>query len=90
MGNSDHGTTYMTGGGDDRELRPWHYIYVNSIESRLIRRVMYESNLEQVGQEAQELLRIVLVVLVDFDALIKGRRASKPWYKFHGQDTQIP
>ena len=26
-------------GGDDGELRPWHYIYVYSIESRLIRRV---------------------------------------------------
>ena len=29
--------------GDDGELRPWHYIYVYSIESRLIRRVIYES-----------------------------------------------
>jgi len=27
MGNSDHGTTYMRVGGDDGELRPWHYIY---------------------------------------------------------------
>ena len=26
-------------GGDDGELRPWHYIYVYSIESRLIMRV---------------------------------------------------
>jgi len=26
-GNSDHGTTYMRVGGDDGELRPWHYIY---------------------------------------------------------------
>jgi len=43
MGNSDHGTTYMRVGGDDGELRPWHYIYVYSIESRLIRRVIYES-----------------------------------------------
>ena len=25
-------------GGDDVELRPWHYIYVYSIESRLIMR----------------------------------------------------
>ena len=25
-------------GGDDGELRPWHYIYVYSIESRLIMR----------------------------------------------------
>jgi hypothetical protein len=25
-------------GGDDGELRPWHHIYVYSIESRLIRR----------------------------------------------------
>ena len=26
MGNSDHGTKYMRVGGDDGELRPWHYI----------------------------------------------------------------
>ena len=39
MGNSDHGTTYMRVGGDDGELPPWHYIYVYSIESGLIRRV---------------------------------------------------
>ena len=25
MGNSDHGTTCMRVGGDDGELRPWHY-----------------------------------------------------------------
>jgi hypothetical protein len=30
-------------GGDDGELRPWHFIYVYSIESRLIQRVIYES-----------------------------------------------
>jgi len=28
-------------GGDDGELRPWHYIYVYSIESRMIMRVRY-------------------------------------------------
>ena len=39
MGNSDHGTVYMRVGENDRELRPCHYIYVYSIESRLIRRV---------------------------------------------------
>jgi len=27
MGNSDQSTTYMMVGGDDGELRPWHYIY---------------------------------------------------------------
>ena len=27
MRNSNHGTTYMRAGGDDGELRPWHYIY---------------------------------------------------------------
>jgi len=26
-------------GGDDEEVRPWHYIYVYSIESRLMMRV---------------------------------------------------
>ena len=31
-------------GGDDGELRPWHYIYVHSIESRLIMRVRYDSS----------------------------------------------
>ena len=30
-------------GWDDGELRPCHYIYVYIIESRLIRRVTYES-----------------------------------------------
>jgi len=39
MGNSDHGTKYMRVGGDDGKLRPWHYIYVYSIERRLIMRV---------------------------------------------------
>ena len=38
MGNSDHGTTYVRVRGDDGELRPWHLMYVYSIESRLIRR----------------------------------------------------
>jgi len=28
-------------GGDDEELRPWHYIYVYSIESRLIKGFRY-------------------------------------------------
>ena len=30
------------GGGDDGELRPWHYTYVCRIESRLIMRVRYD------------------------------------------------
>ena len=34
MGNSDHGTTYMRVGGGDGELRPWHCIYVYSIETQ--------------------------------------------------------
>jgi hypothetical protein len=29
-------------GGDDGEFRPWHFIYVCNIESRLIRSVIYE------------------------------------------------
>ena len=33
MGISDHDTTYMRVGGDDGELRLWHYTYVYSIES---------------------------------------------------------
>ena len=44
MGNFDHGTTYMRVGGDDGELRPWHYIYVYGIESRLIRRRIFETS----------------------------------------------
>ena len=27
MGNSDHGTIHVRAGGDDGELRPWHFIY---------------------------------------------------------------
>ena len=30
-------------GGDDGELRSWHYIYVFSIERRLIMRVRYDT-----------------------------------------------
>ena len=29
-------------GGGDGELRPWHYIYAYTIESRLIMRVRFE------------------------------------------------
>ena len=36
MGNSDYDTAYMRVGGDDGELRLWHYIYVYSIRGRLI------------------------------------------------------
>jgi len=32
-------------GGDDGELRPWHYTYVYSIESRLVMRVRYDSHI---------------------------------------------
>ena len=45
-------------GGDDGELRPWYYIYVDSIESRLIRRVT-RSQLrftDRVGDGALQLL----------------------------------
>jgi len=45
MGNSDHGTTYMMVRGNDGQLRPWHYIYVYSIEHRLIMRVRYDSHI---------------------------------------------
>jgi len=30
-------------GGDDVELRPWHYIYVYSIENRLMMGVRYDT-----------------------------------------------
>jgi len=36
--------------GDDGELRPWHYIYVYSIESRLIMRVRYGSHVYRLGR----------------------------------------
>ena len=36
-------------GGDDGELRPWHYIYVYSIESRLIMSVRYEKGRHACG-----------------------------------------
>ena len=41
MGNSDHGTADMRVRGDNGEHRPWHYMYVYSIKSRLIMRVIY-------------------------------------------------
>jgi len=43
MGNSDHGTTYIRVGGDNGELRPWHYIYVYSIKSRPMMRFGYDA-----------------------------------------------
>jgi len=43
MGNSNHGVSYRRVDGDDGERRPWHYIYVCSIESRLIMRVRYDT-----------------------------------------------
>ena len=49
MRNSDPGTTHMRVGRDDGELRPCHYIYIYSIESRLIRRIMYESKSSWIG-----------------------------------------
>ena len=36
-------------GADDGELRPWHFIYLYSIESRLIMRVRYGSHLHPKG-----------------------------------------
>ena len=41
--DSDLGPSVWVGrvGGDDGQLRPWHYRYVYSIESRLIMRVRY-------------------------------------------------
>ena len=38
MGNSDHGTKYMRVGGDDGELRPWHYVHVYSHLQKLRQR----------------------------------------------------
>ena len=54
MGNSDNGTTHMRVGEDNGELRPWHYMYVYSIKSRLIRRVIYESNSGALVSEAPQ------------------------------------
>ena len=31
MGNSEHGTKCMRVGGDDGELRPWHYKYASML-----------------------------------------------------------
>jgi len=58
MGNSDHGTTYMRVGWDDGELQPWH-LYVHSIESRLIRRVIYEPRTQGGTLSASTLLEVV-------------------------------
>ena len=44
MGNPDHGTTYMRVRGDDGELRPWHFIYVYSIENRLMLHACLEAD----------------------------------------------
>ena len=44
----------MKVGGDDGELRPWHYIHVYRFESRLTRRVRYDSHTN--GNPKQALL----------------------------------
>ena len=44
-------------GGDDGELRAWHYIYVYSIEGRLVRRVIYESKDTQRGRQPHEVMK---------------------------------
>ena len=31
METTEHGTTYMMAGGDDGELRPWHYTQSRSV-----------------------------------------------------------
>ena len=64
-------TTCMRVGGDDEELRPWHYIYVYSIESRLIMCVRYGcagvSRLIMRRKPKQEVCAVVgLSVLVTF------------------------
>ena len=60
MGNTDHGTAYMRGGGDDVEFQPWHYMYVYSIEMRLIMRVRYHRRPTDGVLEGHVLLRIRL------------------------------
>ena len=54
MGNSDHGATYMTVGGHDGELRPWHYIYVYSIANGNPNR----RTLELILQEGSVFLKV--------------------------------
>ena len=34
MGNSDHVTTYMREGDDEKEFPLWHYIYACSVERK--------------------------------------------------------
>jgi len=41
-GETDRTVWVVRVGGDNGELRPWHYIYVYSIESRLIMRIRYK------------------------------------------------
>ena len=40
-------------GGDDGELRPWHYIYVYSIASRLVMRVRYDAEKQRSAMLAK-------------------------------------
>ena len=55
MGNLHHGTTYMRVGGNDGELRPWHYIYAYRIESRKILRVRYDGRGSDQEEKSQYL-----------------------------------
>ena len=44
-------------GANDGKLRSWHYIYVYSIENRLIMRVMYESKSRWTGSSGNPKVR---------------------------------
>ena len=61
MGNSDHGPKDMRVGGGGGGLRPWHYIYVYSIESRLIRTVIYESKSRWISSSGNPKVRAAVL-----------------------------
>ena len=68
MGNSDYGTICMRVGRDDGELRPWSFIRVYSIESRLIRKCgqvarLTTGELSQLFEEHEEVSHSILLLL---------------------------
>ena len=82
MGNSDHGTTYMRVGGDDGELRPWHYIYVYSIESRLTIRVRYDNG-NSNGSRLQQITKYGLLFVFSGYFLNFNATTNIPGYLAH-------
>jgi hypothetical protein len=87
MENSDHGTTYIRVGRDDGELRPWHYMYIHSIESRLKGGgflkglVVKDESFSELALPPERHPQRVLLSGFGFATARKDAASTKPCYK---------